>query len=143
MLTDHPQLARILDNDLIGFITAVNGEGQPQPAPVWFVRDSEDIVIYNRPHTPRLASIAANPKVSFNLRGDRRAVGAVLIEGDAAVDATLPPAPEFPGYLAKYGREIERLGWTPEVFSNMYSTGLRLVVTKVRSWDLDALDSGG
>jgi PPOX class probable F420-dependent enzyme len=143
MLTDSPQLARILDDDLIGFLTAVNGEGQPQPAPVWFVRDGDDIVIYNRPDTPRLASIASNPNVSFNLRGDRRAVGAVLVEGNAAVDPTLPPAAEFPGYLAKYDREIERLGWTPAVFSEMYSTGLRLLVTKVRSWDLDALDSGG
>ena len=141
MLTDDALLTKVLDNDLIGFVTAVDAEGQPQASPVWFVRDAEDIVIYNRPDTPRLASIAANPKVAFNLRGDRRATGAVVIEGAAARDETLPPAMSFPAYLDKYVREIERLGWTPESFSEDYSTALRLVVTRVRSWALDALDS--
>jgi PPOX class probable F420-dependent enzyme len=141
MLTDNPLLARILDNDLIGFITAVDEDGQPQTSPVWFVRDGEDIIIYNQPGTLRFKSIAGNPKVAFNLRGDRRARGAVLLEGNAAKEETLPPAIDIPGYLDKYGREIGRLGWTPESFSADYSTGLRLVVTRVRTWDLDALVS--
>jgi PPOX class probable F420-dependent enzyme len=141
MLTDKPRLAAILDNDLIGFITAVNRDGQPQSSPVWFVRDGDDIVIYNRPDTPRLDSIAANPKIAFNLRGDRRATGLVTMEGTAAKDEGLPPAKDFPGYLDKYAREIELLGWTPESMSSDYSTGLRVVVTRVRSWGLDALDS--
>lgn len=141
MLTDNPLLADVLDNDLIGFITAVDEEGQPQTSPVWFVRDGEDIVIYNQPDTPRLASIAANHKVAFNLRGDRQAIGAVVMEGVAAEEESLPSAMDFPGYLEKYAGEIERLGWTPESFSAGYSKALRLVVTRVRSWGLDALDS--
>lgn len=141
MLSDNPRLAKILDNDLIGFMTAVNEEGQPQTSPVWFVRDGDEIIIYNRPDTPRLASIEANPKISFNLRGDRRGRGAVTIEAVARREQ-LPPAKEIPGYLEKYAREIERLGWTPEVFSNQYSAGLRLVVTRLRAWGLETLDSG-
>lgn len=141
MLTDNALLAKILDNDLIGFITAIDEAGQPQTSPVWFVRDGEDIIIYNQPATPRFQSIAANPKVAFNLRGDRRARGAIIVEGTAAKEEWLPSAIDFPGFLDKYGREIERLGWTPESFSADYSTGLRLVVTRVRAWGLDALDS--
>lgn len=141
MLTNDPRLTRILANDLIGFITAVNAEGQPQTSPVWFIRDGDDIIVYNQPDTARFASIANNPKVSFNLRGDRRAVGAVTIEGIASKDEDLPSAQDFPGYLDKYAAEIQNLGWTPESFSSDYSTGLRIVVTRVRSWGLDALDS--
>lgn len=141
MLTDNPLLAKILDNDLIGFVTAVDESGQPQTSPVWFVRDGEDIIIYNQPETPRFKSIAVNPKVAFNLRGDRRARGAVIVEGTATKEETLPPAIDFPGYLDKYAREIGRLGWTSESFSADYSTGLRLVVTRVRTWGLEALDS--
>lgn len=141
MLTDNTVLAKALDNDLIGFITAVDESGQPQTSPVWFVRDGEDIIIYNQPETARFNSIAANPKVAFNLRGDRRARGAVIVEGVATKEETLPPPIDFPGYLDKYAREIERLGWTPESFSADYSTGLRLEVTRVRAWGLDALDS--
>ena len=69
MLTDNPALVNLLDEELIGFLTAVSPDGQPQASPVWYLRDGEDIVVYNRPSSPRLVSIAANPKVAFNLRG--------------------------------------------------------------------------
>lgn len=140
MITDSPRLTAALDNDLIGFLTAVDGSGQPQTSPVWFIRDGNDIVVYSKPDTPRLSSIATNASVSFNLRGDRRARGAVTLEGTARREDDLPPAKDFPGYVAKYGREIERLGWTPGSFSDDYSVALRIVVTRARSWGLDALD---
>ena len=139
MATDQPTLHSILDHDLIGFLTAVDLEGQPQTSPVWFVRDGDDIVVYNKPDTPRLDSIAVNQKVALSLRGDRRANGAVLIEGVATREADLPPAKDFPGYLDKYAREIERFGWTPETFSSDYSAGIRITVTRTRAWGLDSL----
>lgn len=138
MLTDNPKATSILDRDLIGFLTAVNRSGQPQTAPVWFWRDGDDIVVYNRPESPRLESIAANPRVSLSVRGDLRATGALILEGTAEVGG-LPPAHELPPYVDKYEREIERLGWTPASFSEMYSVGLRITVTRVWAWGLDAL----
>lgn len=138
MLTDKPELALILDRELIGFLTAVDDEGQPQTSPVWFIRDGEDIIVYNKAETPRLESVSANPKVAFNLRGDLRATGAVILEGRAAVEP-VSPASEFPGYVDKYGAEIERLGWTPESFSDSYSVGLRIEITRVRGWGLGSL----
>lgn len=140
MLSTEPRLIAILDGELIGFLTAVDPGGQPQTAPVWFVTDGDDLVVYNKPDTPRLVSIRANPRVAFSLRGDRRATGAVLIEGTAVAQPDFPEASEFPGYVEKYGREIERLGWTPESFSADYSFGMRIGVTRVRAWGLDALD---
>lgn len=139
MLSESPRVLSILDRELIGFLTAINVEGQPQTAPVWFVRDGDDLVVYNLPTTPRLDSVELNPKVSFNVRGDLRGVGALLLEAVATVDES-GPASEFPGYLGKYEREIESLGMTPETFSATYSVALRLVVTRVRSWGLDKLD---
>lgn len=141
MLTNRTALATILDRDLIGFLTAIDDSGQPQTSPVWFMRDGDDIVVYNKPDTPRLDSIAANPKVSFNLRGDRAASGVALFEGNAVVDPGLPPAKDFPGYVDKYHREIESLGWTPESFSADYSAGVRITITRVRAGGLDHLDS--
>ena len=138
MLTDNAKVAAILDRDLIGFLTAVNESGQPQTAPVWFWRDGNDLVVYNRPTSPRLASITANPKVSFSVRGDIRAAGALILEGTAAIGG-LPSAVDLPEYVAKYEGEIERLGWTPSTFSEMYSEGVRITVTRVWAWGLDAL----
>lgn len=141
MLTNVPALTTVLERDLIGFLTAVDREGQPQTSPVWFARDGDEIVVYNKPDTPRLVSIENNPKVGFNLRGDRAAHGVVVFEGMAVRDPDLPMAMDFPGYLEKYDREIESLGWTPESFSADYSVGIRITITKVRAGGLEHLDS--
>ncbi len=135
MIHDNAALAEALDTDLIGFITTVNAVGQPQTSPVWFVRDGDDLIIFNRSDAAKLASIEVNPKVAFNLRGDLRAHTAVTLECEAAVDPSLPPSTEIPEYQAKYEREIERLGWT-DTFHKDYPTGIRLKVTRVRSWGL-------
>lgn len=140
MLSEDPRLATALDRDLIGFLTAVDAGGQPQTSPVWFLRDGARLIVYNRPSTARLTSIALNPKVAFNLRADRLGRGAVTLEGVASAAPDLPPAREVPEYIVKYGEEIARLGWTPESFSDEYSVGIRLEVTRVRSWGLSKLD---
>lgn len=141
MLSEKPGLIELLDRDLIAFLTAVNPSGQPQTSPVWFLRVDEDLVVYNRPRTPRLAAIAVNPKVALNLRGDLRAKGAVTMEGVATRDEGLPKAMDLPGYVAKYGLEIESLGWTPESFSDDYTVPIRVAVARVRAWGLKELSA--
>jgi len=138
MLNDR--IRTILDRELIGFLTAVNESGQPQAAPVWFVRDGDDIIVYNKSDTPRFAAIAANPKVSFTLRGDPKARGALTMEATAAKAEGLPPANDYPEYMEKYRGEIGELGWTPDSFSADYDTPLRIMVTRVRSWGLETLE---
>ena len=142
MLTDTSGLAEALDKAIIGYLTAVNTKGQPQTSPIWFMRDGDDLVVYNRPRAARLRSIAQNPHVALNLRADWRGKAAVTIEGIAAVEEELPPAIDFSGYVDKYDEEIADLGWTPESFSDDYSVGLRITVTRVRSWGLDRLNTG-
>ncbi len=142
MLTSNTGLAKALDSAIIGFLTAVNGRGQPQTSPVWYIRDGEDLVVYNRPTAARLRSIVGNNRVAFNLRADRRAMSGISLEGTAVVDSDLPSAVDFPGYVDRYGEEIARLGWTPESFSTDYSVGLRITVTRVRNWGVEKLNAG-
>lgn len=140
MLTSDAGLAKALDSAIIGFLTAVNGRGQPQTSPVWYIRDGEDLVVYNRPTAARLRSIANNNRVAFNLRADGGARSGISLEGTAVVDSDLPTAVDFPGYVDRYRGEIADLGWTPESFSTDYSIGLRITVTRVRSWGVEKLD---
>ncbi len=142
MLLSRPGLSEALDVALIGFLTAVNESGQPQSSPVWFIRDGDDLIVYNRPTAPRLTSIASNPRVAFNLRGDRQGHAGVSLEGTAHLEEDLPPAYRFPGYVEKYSHEIAGLGWTPESFSADYSVGLRMKVTRVRAFGLGRLGEG-
>lgn len=136
MINQYEGVAEALDDDLVGFITAVDPVGQPQTSPVWFVRDDEDLIVYNRDDALRLRSIAGNRRVAFNLRADQRAASGLSLEATAELEDTLPPAKDFPGYLDKYASEIDRLGWTPESFSKDYPAGIRLSVTRVREWGL-------
>ena len=141
MLTSDTGLAKALDSAIIGFLTAVNHRGQPQTSPVWYIRDSEDLVVYNRPTAARLQSIANNNRVAFTLRADRGAKSGISLEGTAVVDSSLPPAVDFPGYVDGYAGEIADLGWAPESFSTDYSVGLRITVTRVRSWGVEKLNA--
>lgn len=133
MLSNTEGLPQLLDQELIGFMTAVKENGQPQTSPVWFHREGDDIVVYNRVKARRLRSIATNSKVALNLRGDRRGHVVVTLEGTAVVEPELPPAKDFPGFVEKYGEDIAALGWTPDSFSSDYSVGIRMTVTRVRA----------
>ena len=137
MLTERPDVCEALDRAQVFHLTAVSPEGQPQTTPVWFLRDGDDLIVYNQPTSPRLASIAVNDRVSAALRGDVAADGAVLIEGRARVDEALPSPDSFPAYLDKYAAVIVGLGWTPEQFASEYPVGVRITPTRVRAWGVD------
>lgn len=137
MLTDRPELCTALDAAMIAHLTAVSPSGQPQTTPVWFLRDGDELVVYNKPKSPRLDSVASNDRVSLTLRGDAAGDGAVTIEGRARVDDTIPPAHEWPEYIAKYGKSISGLGWTPQEFAEGYSVAITITPTRVRAWGVD------
>lgn len=137
MLSSKKGVTEALDLAQIGFLTAVDQTGQPQTSPVWFLRDGEELIVYNRPSSPRLTSIAHNERVSFTLRADNQAEGLLTIEGRAVVDDMLEPADRVDAYIAKYAQAIERLGWSPDKFASMYSVGVRVRVTRLRAWKID------
>jgi PPOX class probable F420-dependent enzyme len=139
MLSNTEYLPRLLDRELVAFLTTVNENGQPQTSPVWFQRDGEDIVVFNRPDARRLRSIETNPRVALALRADRQGHALVSLEGTAVIEHHLPRAKDFPGYVDKYTDEIADLGWTPDSFSDEYSVGIRITVTRVRASDISRL----
>ncbi len=123
----------------IAFVTAVNSDGQPQTSPVWYVRDGDQLIVYNRAVSQRLRSIAINDRVAFNLRGDRGANGMLSIEGRASVDPDLPPPHEYPEYVARYGPAMVTVSGSQEGFSADYSVGIRIRPTRIRSWGIQTV----
>jgi PPOX class probable F420-dependent enzyme len=132
VLENRPELARRLDEDLVGWLTTVTPSGQPQSSVVWFLRVADDLLVYSQPGVTKLANIAANPKVSFNLRGDPQGDMVATFEGTASILDEATPAHEDPAYLDKYGSEITRIGWTPEEFASDYSALIRIHLTRAR-----------
>jgi PPOX class probable F420-dependent enzyme len=134
MFETRPELAGSLSEDLVGWLTTVTESGQPQSSVVWFLRDGDDLLVYSKPDATKLHNISANQKVAFNLRTDALGDSMTTFEGTATVvDSPIPPH-QHPAYYAKYQGQIERLGWTPEQFSNDYSALIRIAIDRVRSW---------
>lgn len=126
--------ARRLNEAIIGWLTTVSAEGQPQPIPVWFLWDGDSsILLYSRPGKRKLENLAANPKVSLNLDSDGLEADIVVVWGEIGVSGDAP-ANDVPDYVAKYARRISALGWTPESFAADFSVPLRIAVTRIHGW---------
>ena len=125
-----------LRTDLLGWLTTVTPEGQPQSMPVWFLwTDAGEILVYSQQGALRNRNLATNPRVAFHL-GEDPATGndIVSIDGEATVDPAYPQGEHNPAYLAKYQGLLDRSNWTPAYFSSRYNLPVRIRPTKVRSW---------
>ncbi len=132
MIMEKAGVAEALDAALVGFLTTVSREGQPQTSTVWFFRQGEDLIVYSRPDSLRMGNIEANERVAFNLRADPSGAGCLSLEGRAVVDPTLPSADSLSGYVEKYLDAIRDLGYTPASFAADYSSGIRIEITRMR-----------
>jgi PPOX class probable F420-dependent enzyme len=127
-----------LRTDEVAWLITVSGDGTPVPTPVWFMWDGEAIVVYSQRDKPKLRHIEANPRVAFAMRTDELGDEITVITGDAVVDPTIPSAAALPGYAAKYGKLISRLGADPESFAAEYAIPIRITPAKLRQWSVDS-----
>jgi PPOX class probable F420-dependent enzyme len=134
VLENRAELARSMDEDLVGWLTTVTKSGQPQSSVVWFLRDGEDLLVYSKPDATKMRNISDNQKVAFNLRTDEMGDSMTTLEGIATVIESPTPPHQLPAYFAKYQDQIKRLGWTPEQFSDEYSALIRIAINRIRSW---------
>ncbi len=115
--------------DEVGWLTTVTAAGQPQSAPVWFVWDRDEVLLYSYRTAARNRNLRANPRVSFHL-ADHDGSDIVSLEGEARFDPDAPRATEHPPYLAKYERLIAAT-WSHEAFDTDYPHAVRIRVTRV------------
>jgi PPOX class probable F420-dependent enzyme len=120
-----------LATEPIAWLTTVTPEGQPQTLPIWFVWEDGTILVYSKKVAVRNANLRLNPRVSFHL-ADVDGGDIIEIEGEAVLDHDAPPSKDHPAYLAKYRRQLERYGWTPEYLSQEYPHPYRIVPTVAR-----------
>lgn len=129
-----PQIRKQLDTELVAWLTTTSADGTPQPNPIWFVPDGDDIIIYSHVTAARNANIRRNNRVSLNFNSDPHADQMSVITGTAAIDATLPPPNENPAFMEKYGDLIPGIGMTPEKHARTYAVGIRMTPEKIRGW---------
>ncbi len=124
-------LAR-LETELIGWLTTINPDGQPQSSPIWFLWEDGELLVYSRTRAPRNDNVAERPLVSFNLNTDAGGDDVVTAEGEARIVPDEPPASANERYVAKYRGKLDEYGWTPEWFAGAYSVPIRIRPTRWR-----------
>jgi len=126
------RVARRLDEEVVAWLTVVDGVGTPQPAPIWFLWDGESALIYSLTGAKRLAHLRARPRVAFHLDGDGQGSDIVVLTGEVVDAPDAPSVADNPAYLAKYGERITA-GWgSAENFGAQYSVPLRFTPRRTR-----------
>jgi PPOX class probable F420-dependent enzyme len=133
-IEQYAGLVAELDNERVGWLTTVSSSGQPQSSAIWFIREGDTLLFYSADGSTRLGNLEQNSRAAFNLRGDKRGDHVVSLEGRARVDDGAPPPNSNAPYLGKYEREMTRLGWSPETFSDDYPIPVRMDVRRMRAW---------
>jgi PPOX class probable F420-dependent enzyme len=121
-----------LESELIGWLTTVNPEGQPQSSPIWFQWTDGELLIYSRTRAPRNGNIEEQPLVAFNLNTDAAGEDVLTVEGEARIVPDAPPASANEAYVAKYRGLLDEYEWTPEYFAERYSVAIRIRPTRWR-----------
>ena len=122
-----------LQSERAGWLTTVAPDGTPQSSPIWFIWDEEGLYLYSR-RSPRVRNVRENPRVSFNLDGNRQGGKIVVMEGTALIDENAPSVPDNAEYLEKYGEVMGERDWSPEWFAENYPVFIRVQPTRFRYW---------
>jgi PPOX class probable F420-dependent enzyme len=123
-----------LRDEMVIWLTTVGADGTPQPNPVWFVRNGDALLIYNRTDARRLAHIRRNPRVSLHFDGDGQGGDIIVLSGRADILENQPLSHEVPSYSAKYGAAAARISGDVEAFSAEYPVALRVTIDRVRGF---------
>lgn len=128
------RVMRRMDDEIVIWLTTVGNDGMPQPSPVWFLWNGETLLIFSKPHAPKVRNIARRPQVALNLNSSHDGDDVVILTGTAIVDDQPASEKEMADYIAKYAEHIVNLEMTNETFAAEYSQLLRITPHKVRGY---------
>ena len=131
--SDRHALER-LERDMIGWLTTVTPDGQPQTFPIWFLWDAGEALVYSDRRAKRNLNIRSNPRVTLHLGDDGRGGDVVVVEGEARIDDTVPRPEDNAAYNRKYGEWIRDQFTTAEEFTSVYNVPVRIRPTRGRAF---------
>jgi Pyridoxamine 5''-phosphate oxidase. len=121
-----------IEHDVVGWLTTVAPDGRPQSSVISFLRDGATIFFYSRPDTPKLRNLAGSPLVSFHLQSDPYGDHALIVEGTATVDPSIPPSDVHPMYRAKYREPLVHWSMDETETARDFSVPIRIHPARVR-----------
>ena len=113
-----------LKKELVIWLVTAGTDLKPQAVPVWFHWDGRSFLIYATDGA-KVQDVRANPHVELHLNSDEVGDYVVRVSGEAKVESRRPRTLDA-AYVRKYGKEIKRLGMTPEGFTGDYHNAIRV-----------------
>lgn len=131
--TEYGQrVSRRLSEEHIGWFTTVSKDGTPHPRPVWFLWNGESFLIFSQLEGHKVRHLEDNSKVALHLNGDQQGGDIIVFLGEARVDIGPLDEADLEAYIKKYRQGFERIGLSPETFSEKYPTAIRMTPTRLR-----------
>lgn len=125
----------IPNSEYIVWFTTVDSNLTPQPRPVWFVPDGDDVQIYSRANTAKIRHLVEHAQVSLHFNTDDEGGDPVIVlTGTAAIDENMPAAKDNQAYIKKYKSGIEDLEMSLDQFSKDYARPIRVKINHIRGW---------
>lgn len=123
---------KLLASETIIWLTTVGSDLTPQPRPVWFAPDGEDVLIYSQPKAAKVAHIRQHPNVALHFNADQWGSDetVVVLTGSAILEPANNPL--SPAYIKKYKDDMAELGMTPNQFAASYSQTIRIKINNLR-----------
>jgi PPOX class probable F420-dependent enzyme len=86
------------------------------------------VLIFSKPNQRKIRNLRQNPHAILALDG--ALLGVVTLDGEAELLDDLAINSTLAGYVAKYGKEIADIGYTPETMARVYSQAIRITPTR-------------
>jgi PPOX class probable F420-dependent enzyme len=123
-----------LTQEQIIWLTTVDSRLTPQPRPVWFDWDGQNVLIFSQAQGAKLRHIRNNRRVALNFNTDAEGGEVGVLIGEAVVSKE-PLSPErIQAYLQKYAQGIRDIGLTPESMLAEYSAVILVTPQQVRGF---------
>jgi PPOX class probable F420-dependent enzyme len=121
-----------LEHDVVAWLTTVAADGWPQSSVISFLWEGASILFYSKPNTPKLRNLARSSLVCFHLQSDPYGDHALVIEGTAEVDRSVPPSDVHTSYQGKYAEPLSHWGMDEAQTARDFSVPIRIRPVRVR-----------
>ncbi|MFC0625624.1 TIGR03667 family PPOX class F420-dependent oxidoreductase [Kribbella deserti] len=123
-----------LTDELVVWLTTVGKSGTPQPNPVWFYFNGEEILIFSQAGKPKVHNVRHSELVSVHFNATEYGGDVVVFTGTAKIDESGPTEEERTAYNKKYAEGLASLNMTAAKFHEEYPVLIRITPIKVRGF---------
>jgi PPOX class probable F420-dependent enzyme len=99
---DDPVVAGLLQQPNLARLAYAGRDGRPRVVPIWFLYRDGELIMVTGPRADKVRALEANGAVALTIDSSTPPYQALLVQGDATVEATQGMAEEYPDLARRY-----------------------------------------